>query len=201
MVKDTFIHYHNLLTQEKFEIVSKISNSELTKTQGSQEAGKTICLDKTIKFNWDSYKGCWFSEAYEIDDFIPYWHPQFIYLVRQQQSKLQELLKRECKCWHLRLYIHNDGVEWHRHYPPKDVKLEDCYLCVYYLHPNWDTKYGGALKVGTDENNITHKFDCLSNSLVGHTSEYGHMVNDVVKGFKGDRMVFLTFWILGDHLA
>jgi hypothetical protein len=63
------------------------------------------------------------------------------------------------------------------------------------MHPNWDPKYGGALSIGLTENEITHTIDCLSNSLVAHNGYYGHGVKELIKGYEGDRDIFLSHWV------
>jgi hypothetical protein len=63
------------------------------------------------------------------------------------------------------------------------------------MHPDWDVKYGGGLRVGLVDDEDLLIADCLSNSVVMHNGYYGHGVLKIHQGFEGDRDILLIQWV------
>ena len=96
--------------------------------------------------------------------------------------------------YNCRAYRHNKTIKWHKH-AHKGIKARNFWLSIYYMHPNWDTKYGGKLNIGLTEKDTVQTFDCLSNSVVIHNGYYGHSVDELKLGYEGDRDIFLAHWM------
>jgi hypothetical protein len=137
-----------------------------------------------------------FNYQYTIQGFEPYIGKSFTKALEAiNEVFLSEGLLNP-RPYMVRAYRHNKLISWHRHVIPKGVKPSNFRLAIYYMHPNWDTNYGGQLHVGITEKDTCNIFECFSNSVIYHDGYLGHEVKDLVLGYKGDRDILLSHWIV-----
>ena len=138
-------------------------------------------------------KGTFLNYQYSIDGFEQFLGKEFTHLLYTFKNILESNGVKNPRPYMCRAYRHNMKIKYHKHnFIGKPSKF---WLAIYYMHPNWDPKYGGALSIGLTENEITHTIDCLSNSLVAHNGYYGHGVKELIKGYEGNRDIFLSHWV------
>jgi Rps23 Pro-64 3,4-dihydroxylase Tpa1-like proline 4-hydroxylase len=138
-------------------------------------------------------KGTFYNYQYSIEGFEQFLGKEFTHLLHKFKNILESNDVKNPRPYMCRAYRHNIKIKYHKHnFTGKPSKF---WLVIYYMHPNWDPKYGGALSIGLLENEITHTIDCLSNSLVAHNGYYGHGVKELIKGYEGDRDIFLSHWV------
>lgn len=134
-----------------------------------------------------------FNNQYTIDGFEPFLGKVFTKTLYRIKDILEFHGLTNPKPYMCRSYRSNKKQVFHKH-SLSGHKPSKFYAVIYYMHPNWDTNYGGALHVGLSENELTHRFECLSNSLVAHNGYYGHTVFDLRLGYEGNRDIFLSHW-------
>lgn len=165
---------------------SVTKNTELKEINSGQNKPNDYLVSKDSIFNYQ----------YTIEGFKPYIGESFIKVLKsiEQVFLSHDLLNP--RPYMVRAYRHNKLIPWHRHVVPKNVKLSNFRLAIYYMHPNWDTSYGGQLHVGITEKETYKIFECLSNSVIYHDGYLGHEVKDLLLGYKGDRDIMLSHWIV-----
>lgn len=136
-----------------------------------------------------------FNYTYNIDMFLPYLGEPFINALYAKYQMLVENGVNNPKPYMARAYRNNQTTEWHMHTKPDHVKHSKFWVTIYYLHPNWDIQYDGAIEIGMLPTEPVGKFNCLSNSMVAHNGYYGHGVNNLKFGYEGDRDILIAHWI------
>lgn len=136
-----------------------------------------------------------FNNKKDIESFEPYISKPLTDVMYSIKKILNDNEVSNPKPYMARCYRNNIVTPWHKHPAPKGVKPSKFWVAIYYMHPNWDTKYAGDLKVGLTENETAIEVPCYSNSLVLHNGYYGHGVEKLILGYEGDRDIFLTHWV------
>lgn len=140
-------------------------------------------------------KAAIFNKKKDIESFEPYISTPLTKVMFIIKDLLIENGVANPKPYMGRCYRNNIVTPWHKHGVPKGVKPSKFWVAIYYMHPNWDTKYAGDLKVGLTEKETVMEVPCYSNSLVMHNGYYGHGVEKLILGYEGDRDIFLTHWV------
>ena len=137
-----------------------------------------------------------FNFTMDIEKYSIKYPPIFLKLLYNIKNCFENNGVLNAKPYLCRTYRSNKTINWHKHAILKNVKPKNWYCCIYYMHENWDVKYKGALRVSKSEKLLGEKFDCLSNSFVTHNGFYGHSVDELIKGYEGNRDIFLTQWVI-----
>jgi Rps23 Pro-64 3,4-dihydroxylase Tpa1-like proline 4-hydroxylase len=172
------------LTLNKDGSITRDSRSKIKMADGYTLKGNQYLISKDAFFNYQ----------YTIEGFEQFLGKEFTQLLQNFKDILESNGVKNPRPYMCRAYRHNMKIKYHKH-GLAGIKLSKFWLVIYYMHPNWDPKYGGALSIGLTENEITHTIDCLSNSLVAHNGYYGHGVKELIKGYEGDRDIFLSHWV------
>jgi hypothetical protein len=200
-----YIHLQNILTDEEYKNLQSIKESVVRRDTGAitiQEDG-TITTDRRLKsthtplLHANDYivsQESIFNNKKDIDSFQPYLGSQLITVMEETKVWLTNNNVVNPKPYMARCYRNNIITPWHKHSVPKGVKPSKFWVSIYYMHPNWDIKYRGEIKVGLTEKEIVLEANCLSNSMIIHNGFYGHGVEKLILGYEGDRDIFLTHW-------
>lgn len=202
------INKTNLLPAEDFQEVQDNKNNIINKGTGALTLNLdgTITKDTRLKEGVDTPKytndyivspDAYFNFQGTTEGFEKLMGKTFVKVLDAIKQVMIENNLESPKPYMCRAYRHNVNIRWHKHGFPKFLKPHQFWLSIFYMHPNWDTKYGGKLHIGQTEQEVLHTFDCLSNSVVLHNGYFGHSVNDLILGYEGDRDIFLTHWATG----
>jgi len=165
---------------------------------GSVTKDTRLKENRDVARNPDDYivsKESIFNRKFDIESFEPYISSP---LTKVMYNIKDLLINNSCvnpKPYMARCYRNNIITPWHKHTIHKGVKPSKFWVAIYYMHPNWDSSYGGGIKVGLTEKETVLDVDCTSNSLVMHNGYYGHGVEKLRLGYEGDRDIFLTHWV------
>lgn len=186
------------LVQHKETIVSKGKGAITIHTDGS------ITIDTSKKPNYENsdsfYAYSTSKEAIlnlneDIEHYVPIIGEPFAKVLRATRDFLIENDVKNPRPYSIRTYRNNKTMRWHRHTMMPNIRRQNFFVALYYLHPNWDVSYGGDLKVGLAEDESILTVPCYSNSIVIHDGFYGHGVDHLKLGYEGDRDVFTAHWI------
>jgi len=137
-----------------------------------------------------------FNKKLDIESFEPYISLPLVKVMFFIQNLLLNNSFTNAKPYMARCYRNNIITPWHKHTIPKGVKPSKFWVAIYYMHPNWDSSYGGDIKVGLTEKETVLDVPCTSNSLVMHNGYYGHGVEKLKLGYDGNRDIFLSHWVI-----
>ena len=192
----------DLLSPEEFAFI--ISYKDALVNKGG-EGGIRIDEQGEIYIETDIrhvYQGSVLNYQLTIEGFEPYFGKPFCNLMERTREQLTENGSVNPRPYSVRCYRNNGNITWHRHTPPiplptalKGIKLKNMWVTLYYMHPNWNTNSGGDLKIGLTEDEHLFIAPCYSNSLVVHNMYYGHMVDNLIKNYEGNRDLFLSHWV------
>ena len=188
------LHKLNLLSPEEFQQIVEYKENIVNKGKGAI----TINEHGEYSINTDAssvFIGSIFNYQYTIEGFEPYLGRPFVNIFNIIQDYLKENGIVNPRPYMARCYRNNQKTPWHRHQLLSGHSPKQHWIVLYYMHPNWDTTYGGALGIGLMENEHVYEAQCLSNSLVAHNGYYGHGVEKLTLGYEGDRDLFLTHWL------
>jgi hypothetical protein len=164
----------------------------------------TITIDERLKDTHTSAlhpsdyvvsKEAIFNLKKDIESFEPYISTMLTKVMFSIKDLLLENGVNNPKPYMARCYRNNIVTPWHKHGVPKGVKPSKFWVAIYYMHPNWDSAFGGNIKVGLTEKETVLDLECTSNSVVMHNGYYGHGVEKLRLGYEGDRDIFLTHWV------
>ena len=207
LVKHQIYHKLNVLSQEDFSTLVAYKDNIINQGEGYtiiQEDG-TVIVNTELRnksasedpkfYDYKSSKEGILNLQFNIENFIKIlgkpFNPAFISI----QNSLIEIGVKNPRPYSARAYRHNNpNIPWHKHANVFKLKPSNFWITIMYLHPNWDIKYGGALRVGLIESDDILVADCISNSVVMHNGYYGHGVKKVLSGFEGDRDILLVHW-------
>ena len=187
----------NVLSVEDYTLLMQVKEPLYIEKPGMiiiDEQGQTS-IKKTNKQGLPIDQGGIFNWTMDIEKFRVKYPDIFIKLLYSIQNNLKDNGLINPRPYVCRTYRNNSIRAWHKHVMAKNVKPKNWYCCIYYMHDNWDTKFKGALRVSKAEGFTGESFDCLSNSFVAHNGYYGHAVDELLLGYKGDRDIFLTHWV------
>jgi hypothetical protein len=206
MVKHQIYHKLNVLDELDFSELVRHKDNIINKGQGAttfKEDG-SVSIDTELKdgalddkpYNYAVSKEAIFNFQFNIENFIKVYGQEFYPAFKNIENLLSEVGVVNPRPYSARAYRHNNPhIPWHKHTLSLSVKPSKFWITIFYLHPNWDMKYGGGLRVGLSDTENLFVFDCLSNSVVMHNGYYGHGVLKVHPGFEGNRDILLIHWI------
>lgn len=208
MVKHQVYHKLNVLSTEDFNALVAYKDNIINQGKGftTIEEDGSISIDTTLKtgvitdtplvHDYEVSKELILNKKLDIDGFIQVLGQPFYPAFANIQKLLTNAGIKNPRPFNARAYRHNNPyIPWHRHTVLKNYKPSGYWITIYYLHPNWDVAYGGALRVGLDEITDILVANCISNSVVIHNGYYGHGVQKVLPGFEGDRDILLIHWL------
>lgn len=200
-----YYHKLNLLSDDDYKQLMVDKENIMDKGKGAitiHEDG-SITIDTRLKENaspnvqpndYIVSKESIFNLKHDIESFTPFIGD----ILTNAMTKIQLLLQEQnifVKPTMARCYRNNIITPWHKHLIPRGVKPSKFWVAIYYMHPNWDPKFKGDLKVGLTEKETVFETPCFSNSLVLHNGYFGHGVEQLILGYEGDRDIFLTHWV------
>jgi hypothetical protein len=206
LVRRQFFQKCNLITVEEFDtlvchkdsVVAKRTGATTIHEDGSitvdtslkhETAGKTTFKDYRVS------KDAIFNFKFDIEHFRPLLGDPFIPVLTATQNALIEFGVKNPRPYTCRAYRNNKTTKWHRHYMLPNTPRDKFWVTIYYMHPNWDIKYGGDIRIGVTEELDLLKVPCYSNSMVAHDGYFGHGVDEITLGYEGNRDIFATHWI------
>lgn len=203
MVKHQIYHKLNVLTDIDFSELIKHKDTIINKGTGATTFNEdgSVSINTTLKshgpHNTDVvHKEAVFNLQFNIENFIKLYGQPFYPAFKNIQDSLIEVGVNNPRPYSARVVRHNTpALPWHKHANLFANKLSNFWITVYYLHPNWDVKYGGGLRIGLCDTEDLLVVDCLSNSVVMHTGYYGHGILKINQGFEGNRDVLLINWL------
>lgn len=183
----------NLLPNVEFNDLISYKDNVVNKRDKSviiQENGEVDVTDDRKTF-----MGSILNYQFTIEGFEPYIGSPFISLMHKIKDWLESNSILDPKPYMVRCYRNNQNTLWHRHGVLSNTSPKNHWVVIYYMHPNWDMKYGGKLNVSLVESEPMYSFDTTSNSIICHNGYYGHSVNDIKLGYEGNRDLFLSHWV------
>lgn len=206
LVTHQIYHKRDLLSEEDFRELVQHKEKVIGKGEGAItiHTDGSITVDNNKKENFEdsnhffSYltsKESVVNLNYDIENFVPVLGEPFAKVLSAVKKFMLEQGIKNPKPYSVRAYRNNKVIRWHRHTMPTNVHRKNFYVGIYYLHPNWDTSFGGALKIGLSDQETLLLAPCYSNSLVLHNGYYGHGVDELKLGYEGNRDIFLNHWI------
>lgn len=204
-MKSSYFQKLDVLPQEDFESLLQCKDELINDVTGY----RVIYPDGTIKAPGvypNIYKGAVSNFTFDIEGYEPHLSPKFMQLTRAIYQALVENNLPNPKPYMVRCYRNNKVVEWHKHfaaasfadwtvYYGRKVPPKHMWVVIYYMHPNWDTKFKGDLQVGITPETQYAEYPCLSNSMVAHVGHLGHGVKELIMGYEGNRDIYLSHWI------
>jgi len=206
LVNHKIFNKQNLLNVKDFEELTNYKNNVVQQGtgaitihgDGSKTVDTSVALERDGSTVWSDYnvsKEAIFNYTYNIDNYLPHIGIPFVKTIYAIQDALKSFGVNNPKCYMSRAYRNNQITVWHKHSKPDNCKPSNFWVTIMYLHPNWDTSFGGDIEIGIIEQEPIYKFPCYSNSIVAHNGYYGHAVNYLKSGYVGDRDILLNHWI------
>lgn len=206
LVKHQIYHKLNLLDGVDFYNVIQHKDSIINAGKGATtfELDGSTTINTELKSNSRNAEGDHFSTSKDaivnlqcnIDNFIKIYGEPFYPIFKNIQDALIDVGVDNPRPYTARAYRHNNPyIPWHKHSNVFKIKPADLWITIFYMHPDWDVKYGGGLRVGLVDDEDLLIADCLSNSVVMHNGYYGHGVLKIHQGFEGDRDILLIQWV------
>lgn len=209
-------HKLNILSEEEFSAVVAHKDNIINKGAGAT----TFEKDGSIRINLDlqsqdlKWEVAALASRYKrandfaiskeavvnfqcnIDNFIKVYGEPFYPAFENIRKALIEIGVENPRPYTSRAYRHDDPyLPWHKHANTFKMHPNDYWITIMYLHPNWDIKHGGALRVGITEDEDLLVAECFSNSVVIHNGYYGHGVLKIYPGFEDHRDILLIQWV------
>lgn len=187
----------NILSDSDYAELMQVKDSVFMQKPGCMiiDGSGNLTITRTDSIGSPIDLNAIFNYKMDIEGYSIKYPPIFIKLLKSIQSNLIEHGLVNPRPYICRTYRNNCLTPWHKHTKLDNVKNTKWYCLIYYMHPNWDTSYGGQLRVSKVADFPGEKFDCLSNSFVTHNGYYGHAVEELKKGYEGERDIFLTHWV------
>ena len=204
MVNHRIYQKTNLLNDEDFDNLVKYRDYRNDNNHGAifrEDGSMTLLTDLTEDdedFSFKKTKTTVISHNFSIDDLTKGMGEPFRPTFIQTQKAMLELGLKNPQPFESRFLRLNVITEWHKHLPLKKYKQFNqfnTWVSTMYMHPKWDTKHGGALRVGLIPEEIIATCQCYSNSVIFHPVFYGHDVAPIYSGYEGDRDVLVTHWV------
>ena len=206
MVTHQIYHKLNLLSEEDFTALINHKDNIINKGKGAtifdEDGSMSLYTETKSNLNnivresdYATSKESIVNFQFNIENFIKVYGQPFYPAFKRIQESLIDIGAINPQPYGARTYRHNNVyIPWHKHENRFSLPLSKFWITIMYLHPNWDPKYGGALKVGAIDTEDLLIADCLSNSVVMHNGYYGHGVSKINHGYEGDRDILLIHW-------
>lgn len=207
VVKHQIYHKLNVVSDEDFQKAVAHKDNIINAGEGALSFNKdgSTSINTEVKNegvggysvnNYTTSKEAIVNYQCNIDNFIKVYGDSFYPIFKGIQDALVDIGVENPRPYTARAYRHNNpNIPWHKHGNIFKVKPSDFWVTIFYLHPNWDPKHGGGLRVGAIDTEDLLIAECLSNSVVIHNGYYGHGVLKIHPGFEGDRDILLVQWV------
>jgi hypothetical protein len=206
MTTHQIYHKLNILSDVDFTALVQYKDSIINQGKGAVVFDKTgsVSVNTELKMEKVNVQASDYTVSKEaivnyqcnIENFIKIYGQPFYPVFKNIQNALIDIGVENPRPYTARAYRHNSpNLPWHKHSNVFRFKPSDLWISIFYLHPNWDTKFGGGLRVGLIETEDLLIADCLSNSAVIHNGYYGHGVLKLHPGFEGNRDILFIQWV------